>query len=189
MKVLKFIPLVLFALLSISCNNSQRNSDKKNFINSNDDQKLALISKETKESSTSLKELVVGYLDEKGEFKFTSEEVKKTVEQTYHAIALKMGFDVDFNDFEYVPKEDNNGYYMLTSLSEDKKSGESVNLGKGLILNEMNRSFVFDQELSDVACTGCRRGCNPRREPNGDGYCTDCKITNSNCSKTETGGH
>lgn len=42
---------------------------------------------------------------------------------------------------------------------------------------------------SSVSCAGCTKGCSPRRDHNGDGWCTDCNEvigTTQNCSKTES---
>lgn len=57
-----------------------------------------------------------------------------------------------------------------------------------LVEVDNNQFKLANGESSVVTCTGCREGCNPKRDANGDGYCTKCTGTGDYkvCTKTES---
>ncbi|RKE99046.1 hypothetical protein [Ichthyenterobacterium magnum] len=185
MKVLKFITLIFIVFSVLSCHDSKKTPNERSIMESDDDNKLVF--NHNLETKLLLSEMIIGSIDENNQFKFTSEEIKELVEKNYETTAQNDGFSVDFEDFDFIHEKDNNGYYMLTSRSEDIKTKTPISFGKNLRL-QGNSSFVLDVSATSVSCTGCRRGCSPRRDSEGDGYCTDCKISNSNCTKTESIG-
>ncbi len=117
---------------------------------------------------------------------FKSQEIETLVKAYFRLVALKSGNDSYFEDFNYLSAKNNEGFDMLISSSYKIDSDESVNVGIDLTINKSD--VVLKINGSQVVCVGCRRGCNPRRDSDGDGYCTDCEISNSNCTKSETGG-
>ena len=130
--------------------------------------------------------MVIGSL-KNGNFEFNDAATKKAIALIFKRDLLKQGYLMDFNTFDLL--EDRIGKGLLRSKGECSISYESVYHAIDLDL-ELNReedggTVVIIGGGSTLTCTGCRRGCSPRRESNGDGYCTDCKITNSSCKKTE----
>lgn len=177
MKVFKTISFGLLAVVFLSCN-----ENKKTIGNENE-------AGETLTTTNNLnKEVVlassIGYLDAQGEFHFASEKVKKEVGAEYEAIVRDLGFTVGFEDFKFIDASDNNGYYMLSASGLDT-SGTTVNTARIVTVNTERMVFI-NYEESTITCSGCRRGCNPGKDSDGDGMCSDCKITNSSCTKTET---
>ena len=73
----------------------------------------------------------------------------------------------------------------ITQLIASNSDG-SIKIG--YLLEQKNTSFYVSATASTLVCEGCRRGCSPRREPNGDGYCTECKGKYKTCTKTESEG-
>ncbi len=137
--------------------------------------------------------LIVGSLVD-NKFTSASDKLRGVLDLYFKLKGQQVGYDVDFSEseYEYINAENNNGYSMLISTGVCKISGEYVSLGLNITFKKdnnttVNRDVIID-EGSTLTCTGCRRGCSPRRESNGDGYCTDCQISNSNCTKTETEG-
>lgn len=177
MKVLKTILFGLMSVVFMSCNENKKTTSYENEAS------------ETLVMANNLKKEVVlassiGYLDERGEFHFASETVKNEVEVEYENIVRSQGFIVDFEDFTFIDASDNNGYYMLSTSALDT-SGSTVNTAR-VVTIDAERLVFMDPEQSTITCSGCRRGCNPGKDSDGDGMCSDCKITNSNCTKTET---
>ena len=82
-----------------------------------------------------------------------------------------------------ISKADDNDKINMTQLIATNNDGSTK---IAYLLKKIDNNYFIDETVSRLECTGCRRGCNPRRDSNGDGWCTDCKITNSNCTKTET---
>lgn len=71
----------------------------------------------------------------------------------------------------------------ITQLIASNNDG-SIKIG--YLLEQKNGSFYINETASTLVCTGCRRGCSSRREPNGDGYCTACSGNYKTCTKTES---
>jgi hypothetical protein len=82
-----------------------------------------------------------------------------------------------------ISKADDNDKIIMTQLIATNNDGSTK---IAYLLKKIDNNYFIDETASKLECTGCRRGCNPRRDIDGDGWCTDCKITNSNCTKTET---
>jgi|GEM_PF-6572829 len=177
MKTYNVILTVLGVLIFNSCNESKKDS------NSEVNDQVAM-SVDFERGSTFATE--IGYLDSNNKFHFKSASIKDQVEVDYENVAKDQGFTVDFEDFVFIDAANNNGYYMLEANGVDK-SGTTVNTAGGVTVNS-SRAVFTDEEQTKITCSGCRRGCSPRRDSSGDGYCTECRIQNSNCTKTETLG-
>lgn len=175
MKTYKVILSVLGVLIFNSCNESKKDGN-------GEDYEQVAMSVDLDGISTFATE--IGYIDANNKFHFKSASIKDQVELEYENIVKNQGFTVDFEDFVFIEASNNNGYYMLEANAVDK-SGTTVNTARGVSVNAERKVFS-DAEQTTVTCTGCRRGCSPRRKSNGDGYCTECDIPNSNCTKTET---
>jgi len=177
MKTFKVVLLGVIAMVFLSCNENKKN----NSVENEDSQVLAISSEFNKEVEYGDS---IGYLDAQRTFHFTSETIKKEVEIEYENIVHNQGFTVDFEDFVFVEASDNNGYYMLSASGLDA-SGTTVNTARVVTLNA-ERMVFMNYEEPTITCSGCRRGCNPGKDGDGDGMCSDCKISGSNCTKTET---
>lgn len=196
-KMLAFV-VVLFSISSCSNENSTQNNTSNKIGDSQDllysiNMKSLIKSTKTEikalenESGFFIKDrkLVVGKLVD-NQFLLSSGIQLDILKKFYKLNGLQVGYDVEFSDFQFLSKEDNEGYDMLISKGISNKSDEDVSIGLDLIVS--TNGDVVLKSGSSVVCVGCRRGCSPKRDSEGDGYCTDCKINNSNCTKTETEG-
>jgi len=113
-------------------------------------------------------------------FEFTNKvALKKKWEETIklqgYQVSLEKDFILTVGDIE------NKGYesYILIAKSLDGTIKSAFELEK------KGNSFYKVDGSGTVTCAGCRRGCDPKK--NGSNWeCTDCKISNSNCSKSVT---
>jgi len=188
--------LFLITILFVSCSKNKEEDilDSNTKISEVQDSRIYLksqiqkikteINKSKKEDGGINSRLSIKVL-EKGKIK-TQE--KKLVDLTFKLAGLKSGYDATFTNYTFVDKNNNNGYNMI--VAEGYCEIKKVNIKLGLNLSEDNSTSIIQYKLlpggSTLVCEGCRRGCSPRRRANGDGYCTDCEITNSNCKKIES---
>lgn len=131
-------------------------------------------------------DLSIGDINGKN-FNITSEKINKILGLHFKLITQKIGYNVDYNEFEFLSGKENNGYPMLVSRGKCKITGEYVSLGINIIENTNGKTQIT-HEGTTVTCTGCEMGCSPRRYKNGDGWCTNCEVGSSqgtNCIKTE----
>ena len=141
------------------------------------------ISKLESKLGKSKEEITIGKILN-NEFIVKNEEYLNLV---FRLAALNSGFDSSFDkEYLYIPAIENNGFNML--VGDSYCNFKNVNIKLALNISKEDNSFRL-ADGSTVVCEGCRRGCNPRRDSNGDGYCTDCQINNSRCDKTETLTH
>lgn len=131
---------------------------------------------------------VHGNID-KDQFITTSSETGNALKLYYRLSALKIGYDVEFNSFEFINAKENNGYPMLISNGTCKLTGEHLSMGINLSIDENNMAKAVGGPggggTTTVTCTGCDVGCSPRRTVSGDGWCTNC-VSSGGCVKTET---
>ena len=195
MKNLRTLCLGLFATLILACTSEKPMPQESNneLIKT---ENLRLLAKETKQDLESLlkkegfngvsdKNLSIGKL-ENNQFEMKSGNTEEILKLHFKLSTQEIGYDVNFKSFEYLSAKENNGFPMIISKGQCKISGENVSLGINVI-HDKNGSTQMSRGGTTVTCTGCSAGCNPRRDGNGDGYCTACAPTTGHtCKKTET---
>jgi hypothetical protein len=207
MKNLKILIVLCIGLMIFSCSDNKTNSgDDSNSAFEKDDSNLSgkkvLENIEIKKLIKSTEEKINDLETKSGYFFKKNLIVGKLVDNTFQINegisynilklnveleSLKLGYNVDYTTYEFVPKEDNNGFTMLVFKGKSKTSGTTVSIGIDLNENKDTNTYGIDPApISDLVCEGCADGCSPRRHENGDGYCTHCNPYSGSCKKTES---
>lgn len=186
---------ILLCVLFISCSESDNNietiqkTNESIFSFKSELEKLEKGLNDLIKTETTAKngKMIVGYVNN-GVFTFRNNGMRRVTELTFKRNLLKEGYLTDCTTFDIVSDREDKG--LLRSKGECSISFEhvyhAIDLDTEIDVNDSNRLMVYFGLGSSVTCNGCRRGCNPRKDSNGDGYCTECKIANSSCSKSET---
>lgn len=196
--MLKFKKIIFLLVINIffSCTNEIQNEDNKTVIDSEEVQSKFLFREALKDLDLEIENFkktnnlevddtfIIG--QDKSGFVFKNNITKELVTLNTKRIGLLTGFDVVVSEFNLLKAKDNNGYPMLIVKGYCNQTKEVLSIGLDLLKSKEGYSLRVQDPISSIVCTGCRRGCSPKRDSSGDGYCTDCKITNSNCTKTET---
>jgi len=197
MTLLKKVTYLLLAMLFFACSSEhETKTAPTDIIDSNEIQSKFLFREALKDLDIKIKnfknekklelsnDLIIGQ-DNNG-FVFKDENIKELISLQTKRVGLLTGYDIVISEFDLLKANDNNGYPMLIVKGYCNQSKEVLSVGLDLLKLEKGYSYRVEDPISSVVCAGCRRGCNPKRDSSGDGYCTDCKISNSNCTKTET---
>ena len=186
-----FVIVLLNAVMLLSCSQDDMQQGEKQEV-SKDTNYFELVTEASEE--VHLLEQKIGQSIKKNEFEvgqiksnvFVLEDGNSLLllKKYYNLLSLKSGHNVSIQDFSLVDAKSNNGYDMLVAEGVCEETSKRFKLAYNLIVT--NEVYRLDGSGSGLMCAGCRRGCNPKRDSAGDGYCTDCKINNSSCIKTET---
>lgn len=122
------------------------------------------------------------------EFNYTSKEIENIMNLYAKKLAFTSNRVLDIQQLSYLNHNQNNGYNMLVYKGVCKLTQEHLSVGIGIDISakEDDTSHYQTVKISDgstVVCVGCKEGCEPRRDDNGDGICTPCE---GDCEKTES---
>ena len=196
MSLFKKITYLFIISMFFACSDENQNQENESPIDSVEIQSKFLFREALKELDANFENfkkinnielsdyLIIG--KEKDGFIFKDDIKKQLVIFKTKRIGLLTGYDVVVSDFSLLKAIDNNGFPMLIVKGYCNQTKEPLTIGIDVLKLKDGYSLRVQDPISSIVCNGCRRGCNPKRDSAGDGYCTDCKITNSNCSKTET---
>ncbi len=73
---------------------------------------------------------------------------------------------------------DNSEHLILIGTSKDGSIKTAIEVIK------KGNEYYYYRLGGTITCEGCRRGCNPEKDGDGDWSCTDCKFSNGSCKKT-----
>ncbi|WP_046758327.1 hypothetical protein [Kordia jejudonensis] len=162
--------LILCLLFIYSCANKENKQ-------SNNETKTESKKSTEKEKSNSIAKM------EKGKIVFTDK--KKLVATLEKSMGASRAAQMDMStlkiDFSKATDNEKIEIVQLIVASKDKTEKTAY------LLKRRGNEFEVSDTATIVSCTGCTVGCNPRRQSNGDGYCTVCtNDPEGKCEKTET---